>query len=277
MRVIVPESMVDGGSWFRRMGGLGVVAVLLMAACTTLHIVPAGHRGVKFNMLTGVTPFSYGEGVIVKIPFLETVVDIDVRIDKAQDAASAASRDLQTVGTTVALNFRPDPMHAHTVYQTIGLSYRERVIDPAIQEAVKSVTAQYTAEELITKREEVKQKIFDGLVTRLTPEHIIVQALNITDFQFSEAFNRAIEEKQTAEQLALKARRDLDRIKVEAEQRIAQARAEAEAQRMLAGSVTPQIVELRRIDMMAKAIEKWNGAPPQVFGGALPFWDVRRP
>lgn len=256
-------------------GGVGLILlILLVAGCSSVHIVPAGHRGVKFNILSGLVPIAYGEGLAMKIPFVETFIDIDVRIDKIEHQASAASKDLQTVNTTVALNFRPDPEKVMAIYQSIGLAYRQRVIDPAIQEAVKSVTAQYTAEELITRREEVKSKIQSVLDEKLRPENIIVVAVNLTDFQFSEVFASAIEQKQTAEQLALKAKRDLDRIRIEAEQRVAQAKAEAEAQRMLAQSITPQVVELRRIDAFQDAIRKWNGQMPQVSSGALPFWDV---
>lgn len=251
-----------------------VLFLLLGAGCSAFHVVPAGHRGVKFNVFKGVTPHSYDEGLAWKIPYIENFINIDVRIDKVEHQASAASKDLQVVAATIALNFRPDPSKAHALYQTIGLSYRERVIDPAIQESVKAVTASFTAEELVTKREEVKAKIQESLVRRLSRDNILVAELNLTDFQFSRSFNDAIESKQTAEQLALKATRDLDRIRIEAQQRIAQARAEAEAQRLLAGSITQQVVELRRIDAFQQAIAKWDGKMPQVSGSALPFWDV---
>ncbi|MGH8104033.1 MAG: prohibitin family protein, partial [bacterium] len=148
-----------------------------------------------------------------------------------------------------------------------GLKYRERVIDPAVQEAVKAVTSLYTAEELITHREEVKAKIQEALVKRLAGDHILISAVNITDFDFSQRFNEAIESKQTAEQLALKAQRDLERIKIEAEQKITQAKGEAESQRLLAQSVTEQVITL-------KIIEKWDGKLPGVMGNAVPFWDI---
>lgn len=263
----------------RALGGIAFLVVLFLlmgAGCSAFHIVPAGHRGVKFNMLKGVTPISYSEGFAWKVPFLETFIDVDVRIDKVEHQASAASKDLQMVAATIALNFHPDPDKAYALYQSIGLSYRERVIDPAIQESVKAVTALYTAEELVTRREEVKAKIQESLVRRLSRDNIIATELNLTDFQFSRSFNEAIESKQTAEQLALKATRDLDRIKIEAEQRITQARAEAEAQRLLAQSITQQVVELRRIDAFQQAIAKWDGKMPQVAGSAVPFWDVLR-
>jgi len=264
------------GSVMKLFLSLFVILLLFVVSCSSFHIVPAGHKGVKFNIIKGIIMTSLDEGIVFKIPMVETIYDIDVRIDKVEPHCSAASKDMQTVGTTVALNFRPDPGKVHELYQSIGMSYRERIVDPAVQEAVKAVTALYTAEELIAKREEIKEKIQSSLTNKLKQENIIVIALNITDFQFSQSFNSAIEEKQNAEQHALKAKRDLERIKIEAEQRITQAKAEAEAQRLLAGSITPQVIELRKIDAIQESIRKWDGKMPQVSGGALPFWDIIR-
>lgn len=265
---------VKTGSIMKYIIAFILIFIVLFVGCNSFQVIPAGYRGVKFNIVQGVIQTSLEEGIAFKIPLIESIYNVDVRVDKVEPHCSAASKDLQTVGTNVALNFRPDPSRVHDLYRTIGLAYRERVIDPAIQEAVKSVTALYTAEELITKREEIKGKIQDSLIERLRNENIIVIALNITDFQFSQSFNLAIEEKQTAEQHALKARRDLERIRIEAEQRITQAKAEAEAQRLLAASITPQVVELKRIDAIQEAIRKWNGTMPQVSGSAMPFWDI---
>jgi len=264
------------GSVMKLFLSLFVILLLFVVSCSSFHIVPAGHKGVKFNIIKGIIMTSLDEGIVFKVPMVETIYDIDVRIDKVEPHCSAASKDMQTVGTTVALNFRPDPGKVHELYQSIGMSYRERIVDPAVQEAVKAVTALYTAEELIAKREEIKEKIQSSLTNKLKQENIIVIALNITDFQFSQSFNSAIEEKQNAEQHALKAKRDLERIKIEAEQRITQAKAEAEAQRLLAGSITPQVIELRKIDAIQESINKWDGKMPQVSGGALPFWDIIR-
>lgn len=256
-------------------GMVVLVLLVLVAGCNMIHIVPAGHRGVKFNILQGgVVQHSYGEGIAWKFPFIESFINMDVRVAKDEPQCTAASKDLQTVQTTVALNSHPAADMAHVLYQSVGTEYHDRIVAPAIQESVKAVTAVYTAEELITKREEVKDKIFAALVSKLTSAGIVVTAVNITNFQFSDAFNSAIEDKQTAEQRAQKAKRDLERIKIEAEQRIAQAHAEAEAQRMLAASITPAVVELKRIEAFNEAIRKWNGTMPQVSTSTLPFWDV---
>ncbi len=244
-----------------------VAGLVLIVGSSSFQVVGAGERGVLFSKLSGVKDVNLGEGLHFKMPFLEEIIVIDVKVQKSQTDARAASKDLQNVSSTIAVNFHIDPSRAQKVYQEIGLSFKERVIDPAVQEAVKSVTAHFTAEELITKRPEVKDAIKASLSARLTQFNILVDEFSIVNFDFSHEFNVAIEAKQTAEQSALKARRDLDRIKIEAEQRITQARAEAEGQRLQRETLTPILLQLR-------AIEKWDGKLPQVSGGATPFIDI---
>ena len=233
------------------------------------EVVGPGERGIVFSQLTGMKKLSLDEGIHFKLPVIEDIIIIDVRVQKAQANARAASKDLQNVSTGIAMNFHIDPDHAYEVYQMIGRNFSERVIDPAVQESVKAATAYFTAEELIARRVEVKDKIQTSLVERLARFHIIVDELSIVDFSFSEEFNQAIEAKQTAEQQALKAVRDLDRVKIEAEQRLTAARAESEAQRLQKETITPTLLQLR-------AIEKWNGVMPQVTGsGGMPFIDMK--
>ncbi|MBI3607268.1 MAG: prohibitin family protein [Nitrospirae bacterium] len=251
----------------RRIMTLVVVVLALMLISASFQVIGAGERGVLFSKLSGVKDIDLGEGLHFKIPFIEEIIPIDVKVQKSQTDARAASKDLQNVSSTIAVNFHIDPSRAQKVYQEIGLSFKERVIDPAVQEAVKSVTAHFTAEELITRRPEVKDEIKASLAERLKQFNIMVDEFSIVNFDFSHEFNSAIEAKQTAEQSALKARRDLDRIKIEAEQRITQARAEAEGQRLQRETLTPILLQLR-------AIEKWDGKLPQVSGGATPFIDI---
>jgi regulator of protease activity HflC (stomatin/prohibitin superfamily) len=246
---------------------IAVAIVLFMLLASSFQVVGAGERGVLFSKISGVKDIQLGEGLHWKLPFFEEIVTIDVKVQKSQTDARAASKDLQNVSSTIAVNFHIDPSRAHKVYQEIGLSFKERVIDPAVQEAVKSVAAHFTAEELITRRAEVKEEIKASLTERLKQFNIFVDEFSIVNFDFSPEFNSAIEAKQTAEQSALKAKRDLDRIKIEAEQRITQARAEAEAQRLQRDTLTPIMLQLR-------AIDKWDGKLPQVSGGATPFIDI---
>jgi regulator of protease activity HflC (stomatin/prohibitin superfamily) len=157
------------------------------------------------------------------------------------------------------------------VYQSMGVSYKERIIDPAILEVVKAVTAKYSAEELITKRPQVSEAMRVNLTDRLKEYNIAIDAFSIVAFSFSKVFAEAIESKQTAEQLALKARRDLDRIKIEAEQKITAAKAEAESLRLQRANISADLIELRKIEANIKAIEKWNGILPQVTGNSMPL------
>jgi regulator of protease activity HflC (stomatin/prohibitin superfamily) len=255
---------------------LVVVIVGLGGLVRSLVVVPAGHRGVVFNRLKGVRQQALGEGFNMVLPVIEQAYLMDVRVQKDSHDASAASKDLQIVHTRVALNFHPDPSLVAAIYQEVGLEFSDRVIQPAIQEAVKATTARFTAEELVTRREDVKTLIRDLVEKQVTPFHIKVDELYITDFEFSKQFAEAIETKQIAEQQALKAKRDLDRIKIEADQKIASARAEAESLKMQREAITPGLIQLRQVETQKLAIEKWDGKMPSVMMGssATPLLDL---
>ena len=236
--------------------------------------VGAGERGIVLNF-GAVQEKVLNEGIHFRTPIMQEVVLMDIKIHKVVTDAASASSDLQDVALSVALNYHVIPDKANLVYQTIGMEFKERMIDPAIQEVMKAVSARYTAEELITKRPAVSAEMQESLTKRLLLSNISVDAFSIVSFSFSKIFTDAIEAKQTAEQNALKAKRDLDRIKVEAEQTIAAATAEAEALRLQKMNISPDLIELRKIEANLKAIEKWNGILPQVTGaGAMPFIGV---
>lgn len=250
-----------------------IVAIVIIALFVFRPWVQigAGERGILLNF-GAVQDKVLNEGLHFKVPVMQTVILMDVKIQKALTDAASASSDLQDVDMSVALNYHIIPEKANMVYQTIGTQFKDRIIDPAIQEVMKAVSARYTAEELITKRPAVSQEMQDALTSRLLKSNISVDAFSIVQFSFSQTFTDAIEAKQTAEQNALKAKRDLDRIKVEAEQTIAAATAEAEALRLQKMNISPDLIELRKIEANLKAIEKWNGILPQVTGaGAIPF------
>ncbi len=243
--------------------GIGVVALILIL--TSVYTISAGQRGV---LLTFGKPSmdAVGEGLHFKMPIAQSVKKLEVRTQKIETNADAASRDLQDVQTTIALNFHLSTSQVPRLYQEVGLAYVERIINPAIQESVKAVQARFTAEELVSRRTEVRAGIQEALTIRLAKYFIIVDDFNIVNFQFSDEFDKAIEEKVTAEQRKLKAEMDLERIIVEKEQKITQAEAEAESIRIqsIALSQNKDILELR-------AIEKWDGILPKVTGGATPF------
>jgi len=224
-------------------------------------IVNAGERGVILTW-GAVEDKIMGEGMNFRTPIAQDVKIIDVRTQKYEVKAAAASADLQDVSTTVALNYHLDSTKVNRIYQTLGYDWSERVIVPAIQESVKAATAQFTAEELITKRAAVKQKIEDITTARLGEYGINEETISITDFTFSDSFNIAIENKVTAEQNALAARNKLEQIKYEAEQKVTTATAEATAIRIQGEALhnNPDVVSLRWI-------ERWNGVLPSVLAG----------
>ena len=232
----------------------GIVVVILFILKPWVQI-GAGERGIVLNF-GAVQDKVLSEGIHFKIPIVQTVEVMDVKIQKATTDAASSSSDLQDVDMSVALNYHVIPEEANLVYQTIGVQFKDRIIDPAIQEVMKAVSARYTAEELITKRPAVSSEMKDALTTRLLESKIAVDAFSIINFSFSQTFTDAIEAKQTAEQNALKAKRDLDRIKVEAEQTIAAATAEAEALRLQKMNISPDLIELRKIEANLKAIEE---------------------
>lgn len=266
------KNVLKKGQWRNLFIFVGLL--LILSAFKPWVQVGAGERGIVQNF-GAVQDIVFEEGLHFKIPLVQTVILMDVKIQKAMTDAASSSSDLQDVDLSVALNYHIIPEKANLVYQTIGVQFKERIIDPAIQEVMKAVTARYTAEELITKRPAVSREMQEALTSRLLESNIAVDAFSIISFSFSQTFTDAIEAKQTAEQNALKAKRDLDRIKVEAEQTIAAATAEAEALRLQKMNISPDLIELRKIEANLKAIEKWDGVLPNVTGaGAVPFIGV---
>jgi regulator of protease activity HflC (stomatin/prohibitin superfamily) len=177
----------------------------------------------------------------------------------------------------VAVNYHLRPERVAQAFREVGdlRDVEMRLILPAVHEAVKASTARYTAEELITKRPEVRDAIRATLNERLGKHYVAVDEFSIVSFNFSKSFNDAIEAKTTAEQLKLKAERDLQRIRVEADQRVASAEAEAKALALQKQEVTAELLRLREVENQRRAIERWDGRlPSYVAGGSVPFLQV---
>jgi prohibitin 2 len=260
--------MVNSIMWGLR-GAALVIAAVLLYSFWPLVSIPAGHRGI-------VTLFGdvRGKPLVPGLNFvnpLAHVRDMNVQIQKAVIKGDAASKDLQHVNTTLTVNFALDPTKVAELYSNVGLEYEAKLLDGTAQDAFKGVTALYTAEELIAKREEVRVKILRSLadkVSHLSTGAVVVDDVFITNFDFSKEFNDAIEAKQSASQKAQKAQQDLQRIKIEAEQRIAQAEAEAKAIKIQAEAITTNGGESY---VALQAITRWNGQLPQYTGGPIPF------
>ncbi len=255
---------------------LGIIVLLILfLAANPFLTIPAGHRGVVLNWGAAqkeVLP----EGLAFRWPIYQQVLRADVRILVTQPDCDAVTKDQQVNHTKVAVNYHVIPSEASWVYQNVGSDYKEKLVFPKIQEIVKAITARYTALELISKREQIRNEMKDHLKEALHPYKLVVDDFSVVNFKWDLEFQKAIEAKQVAEQLAMKAQRDLERIKIEAEQKITQAKAEAESLRLQKENVTPHLIKLRQIEASIKAIEKWNGQLPRFSGGgAIPFIDVK--
>ncbi|MBI5874414.1 MAG: prohibitin family protein, partial [Deltaproteobacteria bacterium] len=243
-----------------------IIILLLLMGGTPWTIVGPGQRGVLIR-LGAVQKGVLSEGLNFKMPFIDSVVKVNVQVQKNEAKAEAASKDLQIISTVMATNYHLVPEAVDEVYQKIGAAFEDKIIQPVVQEVIKSVTAKYTAEELITKRGEVKSAIRTELAERLLVFNIKVVEVSVADFNFSKTFNEAIESKQVAEQRVAQAKNELERIKVENEQKITQARAEAEGLKLQRMEITESLLKLREIENQKKAIEKWDGKLPSVTGG----------
>jgi regulator of protease activity HflC (stomatin/prohibitin superfamily) len=256
----------------------------LFVVSASVKIVDAGHRGVLLRFGAVDTGLALDEGIHFVTPFRDSVVQMEVRTQKTVENAASASKDLQDVTTQVALNYRINPDNAQVVYQQLGFDYGNRVIAPAIQESVKQVTARFNAEELITKRETVKNQIEEQIKARLAPYNILVDTISITEFQFSEQFRRAVEAKVEAQQRALQAQNDLRRIEIEAQQNEAKAVGEQKANIARAEGVRQSNVlqaegESQAINIIDEQLrssptylewlktQRWDGKLPLVTGG----------
>ncbi len=257
-------------------GAIAIGAIILVGSSAV--IVGAGQRGVllRFGAVTGT---SFDEGLHFKIPFADQVVLMSTQIQKYTAPATSSSKDLQVVTTEVTLNYQLLAGEVGEIYRTMRQDYENRVMQPFVQEAVKSTTANYDAEELITQRPAVRGALEDEMRDRLTARGIAVVQLSITDFQFSAAFQAAIEAKVTAVQQALEAQNALERVQFEAQQQITLAEAEARGLELQKAQITPDLIQLRQLEVQRIAVEKWNGVMPSVVtsGGPVPMLDVFRP
>jgi len=260
---------------------VGVFLVLFFVAGLvwgSFVIVPAGHRGVVL-LWGSVEKRIMGEGLNLKMPFAETVIKVDVKVQPHPfKEIDAASKEYQMVKLTGMMNFHIDPAYVNDLYQRVGLDFADKVIDPAFNDFVKEVVPTYMITEILPKREEIRQRAMQKLGDNLARYHIIVDDIYIANIRFSPEYEKAVEAKQVAQQQVETQRQVLFQREIEAQQKVATAKGEAEsilvvaqgqakANDALSRSISPILVQY-------KGIEKWNGILPQVSGGAVPFIDL---
>ena len=244
-----------------------IIALCAVAAAILLFgsvaIVSPGHTGVVVT-LGKVSPDVLQEGIHIKAPIIQQVVKIDNRIRKLDVETEAFSKDLQTVSTRLAVNYRVDTAKSYSIYKNIGADYENVLVTPAVNEVLKAITAKYTAEESVTNRALISDGLVNGLNEKLNELGLYVTDVNIIDFDFTDAFITAIEEKQVAQQQLLKAETEkqtkITNAQAAAEVKVTEAEAEAKANQLLNQELTDKIIK-------KQFIEKWDGKLPAVQGG----------
>lgn len=243
---------------------LGILALIVFFGSWTT--IPAGHRGVVMHW-GKVQPQIMDEGLYFTCPFMTSVQKISVRVDKNQVKASAASKDMQTVNTDVAINWHINAEDVQHVFQTVGNedTIVENILTPAVNEVFKASCSKLTAEDILERRIELKDDVDKSLSERLAKYNIVVDDISIVDIGFSDDFSKAIEAKQVAEQQAEQAKYTAEQAKQEAQAKINEAYGQAQAQKLIQSTLTKGVLQ-------KMAYDKWNGVLPVVVGsGNLPF------
>jgi regulator of protease activity HflC (stomatin/prohibitin superfamily) len=254
------KKLIFGGIYFI----IAVIVILLIFSSFT--VIDAGHTGVVVR-LGKVSDNVLNEGFHFKLPIITNIVKIDNRVLKTEVESNSASKDLQSISSKVSVNYRVNTNSSAKIYKNVGNNFETVIVNPAIQECMKSVAAKYTAEELITKRAIVSSEMEKEISQKINPYGLNIEVFNIIDFDFSEEFSKAIEAKQTAQQQALKAEQDLARIKVEASQTVEKAKAESEAYQLKNQQLTDKVI-------MMEFVEKWDGKLPAVTSGGSALFDM---
>ncbi len=251
----------------------GIVFIIAALNLKPFALVGAGERGVIMRF-GKVQDAILDEGIHPILPIVTSVKTLSVRVHKTDLQADAASKDLQKITTDLAVNWNVDPAHVNQVFQQIGDEEQivTSILSPAISEVLKAATSKKTAEEIITKRTELKTEIDNSLKKRLQPYGVIVRDVSLINFGFSPEFSKAIEAKQIAEQEAKQAEFTVKKATQDAQAAINRAKGQAEAQRLQRQTLTPEILQ-------QQAIEKWNGQFPTVMGGGgtLPLINIAPP
>jgi regulator of protease activity HflC (stomatin/prohibitin superfamily) len=262
----------------RTIGIFVILLIIFIFLWSSFALVPAGHRGVVL-WWGSVERRVMGEGLNFKVPMAERVIKVDVRVQPHPfKEIDAASKEYQMVKLTGMMNFHIDPSFVNDLYQKVGLDFANKVIDPAFNDFVKEVVPIYQITEILPKREEIRKRAMTKLGENLARYHIIVDDIYFANIRFSPEYEKAVEAKQVAQQQVETQRQVLFQREIEAQQKVATAKGEAEsilvvahgqakANEALSRSISPILVEY-------KGIEKWNGILPQFTGGVVPFIDL---
>ena len=243
-------------------GTLGVILIiLLILVFNSLTTVQTGYVGVK-TRFGKVQDSVIQEGLNLKVPFIEKIVKIDCKTKKIEATSEGSTKDLQTAKTSIAVNYNVKKDTANKLYREVGVDYESIIINPAILESIKSTMAKYTAEELITKRAEVSNKIQEELVNKIEGRGFDITEFNITNIDFSEAYDNAIEAKAVKQQEVETQKAELEKQRIQNEKEISMAEKDAKVMELQKQQITEETLRLKELEIKEKMINKWNGQMP---------------
>ncbi len=262
-------------------GAIVLVVLIAVLIGSSVVVIDAGHTGVVLTFGKA-SPVVLQEGIHLKVPFAQKIVTINNRIVKTEVTTEAFSKDLQTVSTVIAVNYHINKDSSSDIYKEVGLGYDDVLVVPAINEVLKAVTANYTAQELVGSRGDVSILLEEGLNTKLNPYGLYVNGLNIINWDFSEEYISAVEAKQVAEQNLIKTKTEQEQALVvantDAEKQVIAAQAEADKIKLLAeaNAESNRIITESLNDLLIRyeTVQNWDGALPKVTGSSDTLIDV---
>ena len=254
----------------RKYGKISAIAIAVLFVIITifncLTSVPTGFVGIK-TRFGQVQDDVIQEGLNTKVPYIEQIIKIDCRTKKIETTSESSTKDMQTVATTVAVNYNVNKETANQLYKNVGTDYEDIIINPAILESIKSAMAQYTAEELITRRAEVSNKIQETLIEKIKGRGFNVTEFNLTNVDFSAEYDKAIEAKAVKQQEVVTAQAELEKQKIQNEKEIAIAEKDARVMELQNEQITDKTLQLKALEIQQKLVEKWDGKFPTTMLG----------
>lgn len=244
-----------------------ILLVVIIVVCNCFKSIPTGYVGVK-TQFGKVQDTMLHEGLNTKVPFIEKIVLMNCKTQKCEYTMETSTKDLQVINNfKIAVNYNVNAEKANELYRTVGESYTQTIIEPAIYESVKYGTSNYTAEEMITMRGVVSDNIWEILKKKLEDKGITISAVSILNLDFSDEYDQAIEKKQVVEQQTKTSQLELEKAKIDNEKKIENAKTEAEVMKQQNAQITEQTLKLKELEIKEKLIDKWDGKYPTTMLG----------
>lgn len=243
--------------------------IIFIMLCNPFVMVGPGERGIKIT-LGKVSPTSYTEGLHTIFPFIQKFRTMDVKTQRDTKTTAVYTKDIQQARITYVLNYNVDPAYVNKLFQEVGLDYENKIIFPVVEGTIKDIIGKWNAQDLIANREKATGDILEKLKTQLKDNYLDVTDFQMTEINYSDVFERAIESKVTAEQEALKAKNKTVQVQEEAKQKVIAAEAEAKSM-----AIRARALAQNKSLVQYEAVQKWDGKMPQyMLGGSMPFINV---